>query len=215
MKNLRITLLAIICFNIVKLASAQDSKIVIPAFQDKYSKYVEQLEGGDLNIDYTDFRNSFLDSKQFSNKSTNYDSLKKEVYNMIKDKNYQSVINTTKAMLSIDYTSMFAHKYLQQTYRIIGDTVNQKKYHDIEFGLLYSITKSGDGKTCETGWHITQIEEEYFILNMIGAQLKKQSLIIGGSNSCDKMDVKTEKGESKTYYFEVNKVLEQEEKMFK
>jgi hypothetical protein len=60
-----------------------------------------------------------------------------------------------------EYTSMFTHKYLQQTYKIIGDTSDQKKYHDIEFGLLFSITKTSDGKACETGWHVTQVEEEY------------------------------------------------------
>ena len=117
-------------------------------------------------------------------------------------------------MLSIDYTSMFAHKYLQQTYKIIGDTINRNKYHDIEFGLLYSITESGDGKTCETGWHVTQIEEEYFVLNMIGASLQEQSISSSGKNNCDKMVVKTEEGETKTYYFEANKVFELEEKMF-
>ena len=117
-------------------------------------------------------------------------------------------------MLSIDYTSMFAHKYLQQTYQILGDTANNRKYHDIEFGLLYSITKSGDGATCETGWHVTQIEEEYFILNMIGADLQNQSIISGSENTCDKIVVKTEEGEIKTYFFEANKVFEMEGKMF-
>jgi hypothetical protein len=47
------------------LVFGQDNKIEIPAFNDKYSKYVEQLERGELNIDYSDFRNSFLDSKQY------------------------------------------------------------------------------------------------------------------------------------------------------
>ena len=192
----------------------QDTKIQIPNFNDKYSEYVKQLESGKVDIDYVDFRNSFLESKQFSKKSTNYDSLKKQVYVEIKNKNYQGVINLTKAMLSIDYTSMFAHKYLQQTYKILGDTTNRNKYHDIEFGLLYSITKSGDGKTCETGWHVIQIEEEYFILNMIGADLQKQSISSSGKNNCDKMVVKTEDGETETYYFEANKVFEMESKMF-
>jgi hypothetical protein len=50
---------------------------------------------------------------------------------------------------------------------------------------------------------------------MIGAQLQVQSISSGGSNSCDKMVVKTEEGETKTYYFEANKVFEQEVKMFK
>ena len=40
-------------------------------------------------------------------------------------------------MLSIDYTSMIAHKILRQTYNIIGDTLNAKKYKTIQFGLLH------------------------------------------------------------------------------
>jgi hypothetical protein len=193
----------------------QDTKIEIPNFNDKYSEYVRQLENGKTDIDFTDFRNSFLESKQFDKKSTNYDSLKKQVYTEIKNKNYKEVVRLTKAMLTIDYTSMFAHKYLQQTYKILGDTLNKNKYHDIEFGLLYSITRSGDGKTCETGWHVTQIEEEYFILSMLGAEFQSQSISSGGKNTCDKMIVKTDDGETKTYFFEANKVFEMEKKMFR
>lgn len=171
MTNNKAQILTIFLLQLATLVLGQESKIKMPTFDDKYSKYVKQLESGELDIDYTDFRNSFLDSKQFAQKDTSYDNLKRQVYVEIKRQNYQEVVKLTKPMLSIDYTSMFAHKYLQQTYNIVGDTLNQKKYHDIEFGLLYSITQSGDGKTCETGWHVTQIEEEYFILNMIGAQL--------------------------------------------
>lgn len=195
-------------------AFGQDAKIEVPNFNDNYSNYVKQLESGKIDIDYADFRNSFLESKQFNKKTRNYDSLKKQVYAEIKGENYNNVVRLTKAMLSIDYTSLFAHKYLQQTYKILGDTTNRNKYHDIEFGLLYSITRSGDGKTCETGWHVTQIEEEYFILGMLGADLQKQSVSAGGKNTCDKMLVKTEEGEIKTYYFEANKVFEMESKVF-
>lgn len=193
----------------------QHENVVIPKYNDKYSKYVKQLEAGNTDIDYVDFRHSFLESKQFDLKSTNYYDLKKQVYNEASNKNYAGVIKLTKSMLSIDYTSMFAHKYLQQTYKILGDSINRNKYRDIEYGLLYSITRSGDGKTCETGWHVTQIEEEYFILNMIGADLQSQSINNSDSNICDKMDVKTEEGELKTYYFEANKVFEMERKQLK
>ncbi|TGE06237.1 DUF4919 domain-containing protein [Hymenobacter fodinae] len=195
-------------------ANGQKNSIEIPPFDDKYSNYVRKLEKGELDIDYTDFRNSYLESKQFGKKGIELDNIRKKVYNEVKNKNYQNVISLTKAMLSLDYTSMFAHKYLQQNYKIIGDTLNQKKYYDIEFGLLYSIIRSNDGKTCETGWHVTQIEEEYFILSMIGAQLQSQSISNGGKNACDKMVVKMEDGETRTYFFEANKIFEQERKLF-
>jgi hypothetical protein len=149
--------------------------VIIPNFDGKYSEFVIQLEDGNTNIDYAEFRNSFLESKQFDIKSErrkDYDSLKNEVYNLMKKSNYQGVIKLTKAILSIDYTSMFAHKYLQQTYKILNDTTNRNKYHDIEFGLLYSIINSGDERTCETSWKVVQIEEEYFIVNILGAELQ-------------------------------------------
>jgi hypothetical protein len=199
-----------IAFNVL----GQENGIKIPSFNDKYSNYIRQLENNDLDIDYADFRNSFLESKQFSKKGMNYDSLKRQVFDEIKSRNYNKIITLTKSMLSIDYTSMFAHKYLQQTYKVLGDSINQKKYHDIEFGLLNSIMKSGDGKACATGWHVTQIEEEYFIIGMAGGQFQSQSITNGGKNMCDMLQIKTEEGEIKNYYFEANKIFEMEKKMF-
>lgn len=100
---------------------------------------------------------------------------------------------------------MFAHKYIQQTAKIIGDTMLYKKHHHIEFGLLKSIVNTGNGKTCDSGWEVTQIEEEYFILNMVGADLKKQSL----KGICDKMEVTIlESGQQKTYYFDTYYIFE-------
>jgi hypothetical protein len=193
----------------------QGARIEIPPFNDRYTDYIKKLEGGNTEIDYVDFRHSFLESRQYSLKGRRYDSLKKLVMPAAESGNYQEVISLTKAMLSIDYTSMYAHKFLQQTYKILGDTVNRNKYHDIEFGLLNSIARNGNGKTCETGWHVIQIEEEYFMLDMLGAVLQRQSISSGGSNMCDKMEVMTEEGEQKTYYFEIGKVFEARKKLLK
>jgi hypothetical protein len=141
-----------------------------------------------------------------SKNSTEYDSLKKEMYEQMDKSNYQKIIKITKAMLSIDYTSMIAHKILRQTYKIIGDTTNAKKYKAIQFGLLNSIVRNGDGKTYETAWPVIQLEEEYFILQMLGAKMKKQSTDNNGG-ICDKMEVVMD-GENRTYYFETSKVFE-------
>lgn len=183
-------------------------QIVVPDFKDKYSDYVKQLEAGQTDINYQDFRFSFIESEQFivANKNSNkLDSLKKEMYANMKTKNYTNVIGITKQMLSVDYTSMLAHKILRQTYKIIGDTINAEKHKTIQFGLLNSIVKNGDGQTCETAWKVIQISEEYFILEMIDAELLKQSVDNEGG-LCDKMEVKVD-GKKKTYYFETSKVF--------
>ena len=109
-------------------------------------------------------------------------------------------------MLSIDYTSLIAHKILRQSYKIIGDTANARKYKTIQFGLLNSIARNGDGRSCATAWPVIQLAEEYFMLEMLGAQLKKQSIDKTGG-LCDKMEVRVE-GSQKTYYFATSKIFE-------
>jgi len=187
-----------------------NSKIEIPTFSDKYSNLVKQLENGKTDIDYREFRESFIESEQFkiySLQKTRFDSLQKAMYLQIDKKDYQAVIQVTKKMLSINYTSLLAHKILRQTYKIVDDTINATKYKTIQFGLLNSIVKSGDGKTCSTAWHVIDVSEEYFILQILGADLLKQS-IDNKEGICDKMEVKTEEGDKKTYYFETSKVFE-------
>ncbi|MDF3027651.1 MAG: hypothetical protein K0S23_1958 [Fluviicola sp.] len=192
------------------LSFGQNSvEIVIPTFKDKYSESVKKLEAGETNINYQDFRYSFIESEQFiiaSGKSKEMDSLKKEMYTQMRNSNSQEIINLTKQILSIDYTDMMAHKILRQTYKNIGDTVNASKYKTIQFGLLNSIVKNGDGQTCATAWPVVQVTEEYFILQMLDAKLQEQS-IDRKDGLCDRMDVKVE-GKKKTYYFETTKVFE-------
>lgn len=215
MKKSILILLTVIFTSIFSFGQ-KANEVIIPNFNDKYSEYIKKIESGQTEVDYKDFRFSFIESEQFKvayKQHAVFDSLKKEMYLQMSKKNYQEIINITKGMLSIDYTSMLAHKILQQTYKITGDTVNKKKYHDIEFGLLNSIVKNGDGKTCETAWPVIQIEEEYFILDILGAELQKQS-IENNKGLCDKMAVKVD-GEKKTYYFETSKVFEGYNKFLK
>ena len=184
--------------------------VKVPSFNDKYAAFVKQLEAGQTDINYKAFRESFIESEQFiiaSGKSMEYDSLENLMYEKMKIKDYQALIIVTKQMLSIDYTSMIAHKILRQTYSYLGDSLNAKKYKTIQFGLLNSIVKNGDGKTCATAWPVIQVKEEYFILQILGANLQKQTVDHTGG-VCDKMEVKTEEGENKTYYFEISMVFE-------
>ena len=98
-----------------------------------------------------------------------------------------------------------AHKILRQTCETIGDTINAKKHKTILTGLLNSIVKNGDGKTCKTAWPVIQVSEEGFILQMLGAKI--QNIEVGNkSGLCDKFEVEVDKT-SMTYYFETSNIL--------
>ena len=213
MKNRNLLLLILILISISSFGQS-NTEVIIPNFNDKYCDYIKKLEAGKTDIDYQDFRFSFIESEQFkiaNEKSKDLDSLKNAMYVQMDKSNYQEIIKITKQMLSIDYTSMIAHKILRQTYQIVGDTINAVKYKTIQFGLLTSIVKKGNGQSCSTAWPVIQINEEYFILEMLGAKLQKQSIYNKGG-LCDKMEVKVD-GKKKTYYFETSKVFEGYEKL--
>ena len=214
MKRSTLLLLTMFMTVAMRLFGQSNSEVVLPSFQDTYSDYVKKLESGETNIDYQDFRFSFLKSEQFNlaqAASKEFDSLKREMYVQMNAANHSEIIHITKQLLSIDYTDMKAHKILRQTYKIIGDTANAAKYKTIQFGLMNSILQKGDGRSCETAWPVIQEEEEYFILEMVGAKLKEQTLVQDGG-ICDKMDFKVD-GKNKTYYFEVSKIFEGYKKM--
>jgi hypothetical protein len=194
----------------IRSFSQPGSDVVLPTFGDRYSDFVKQLEAGQTDINYREFRESFIESEQFkvaSRKYKEFENLKKEMYSLMSKKSHQEIIVVTKKMLSIDYTSMIAHKILRQTYSIVGDTANATRYKTIQFGLLNSIVKNGDGKSCSTAWPVIQIEEEYFILQMVGASLLKQSTDYT-FGICDVMEVRMEEGDVRTYYFDITKVFE-------
>jgi hypothetical protein len=186
---------------------AQDTSVTVPRFDDQYSKLVRRLEAGETSINYREFRDSFLESEQFKvvgNEQPNLDTLRKTLHELMQTSKYADIVAVAKKMLSLDYTDMEAHKILQQTYKKLGDVSNQKKYHDIEFGLLNSIVKSGDGKTCRTGWPVIQVTEEYFILAMLGAKVLQQS--VDPEGPCDRIEAQTDQGKT-VYYFEISQVF--------
>lgn len=197
----------IFLFNFILVTGQTDTKIKVPELDDNYSKTVQILENGKTDIDYKSFRESFIESKQFkiaSEKRTEFRELTKAMYRQMSESKYDSIITTTKKLLSIDYTSMNAHKILRQTYKYIGDTMNAEKHKTIQFGLLKSIVNNGDGKSCKNGWSVIQISEAYFILDMLGVELDNQR-IAGGI--CDRMEVVDENGEKKIYYFDISNVF--------
>lgn len=198
-----LALLSVSCFTYAQ-------SISIPAHKDKYSDLVRQLESGNTHINFREFRESLIDSRQFllaGEKTEEQNKLDKEMKNMMGKEDYQGVIKTSAALLSIDYTNMMAHMLRSRAFEKTADTANQSKYRTILDGLVNSILDNGDGKTCATGWPVIKVEEEYFILRAMGLQPLGQSVDKNGG-ICDKIEVQTKEGGTLTYFFNVAKVFE-------
>ena len=85
-----------------------------------------------------------------------------------------------------------------------GDVPGHLYHRMIFYGLLTSIVTSGDGKSPETAYKVISVDEEYTVLNHIGAKVKSQSLVAG---SCDAMAVQFN-GADTTLYFDASIPME-------
>lgn len=225
MKHLKTSLLAILLVSSAAFAQTktkakakpqaqQPVKITVPMFNDAYTKYVKHLEEGNVQgIDFAEFRASYLYSEQFkvaSEKSQEYNRLKTLLAEQTEKQKFTDVITTAKQMLSIDYTSLVALRALSNAYAETGDAKNSAKYASIQNGLLQSIITRGNGSTCQTAWPVIQEEEEYFVLETIGAGVVASSIYRTGG-VCDEIQA-MKNGKKTNYYFETTR-LEEGKKM--
>lgn len=92
----------------------------------------------------------------------------------------------------------------------VGDVKGYFHHRMIYYGLLTSILGEGDGKTAKTAYKVISVDEEYQVLNHLGAKLKKQTLVDG---PCDAMQVELD-GKEVTLYFDVSISMAATHKLF-
>lgn len=187
----------------------RSSAILLPTDGDLYAKEVARAEAGDETIDFRALRFAYLESAAYrrARSDNTLRELKKKILTAAKAGAHEQVRSTALQILSIEYINLYGHKFLRQSCSKLNDDACERHHHYIEFGLLRSITSSGNGKSCDTAWEVVNLEEEYFILFALGVKLDQQSLINSVKHHCDEMHVTDKTGSTKTYYFNVDAVL--------
>ena len=121
----------------------------------------------------------------------------------ISESDYETVIQlATKAIEEFPF-DLRPLKVLGYVYHLKGDEDMAQKTHNRFHGVIGAIMSSGDGKTCETGFHIISVSHEYVLLNMFQFQVKYQSLTDG----CDYLRLERNKEKIKGLYFNIEKLF--------
>ena len=193
--------------------------VVLPADGDEYSALVARADAHDTTVDFRALRLAYLKSRAYQragNEPDTVSQLRKEMYAATRVPDGAATVRQkAEALLSIDYTNMEAHKLLRQSCAVLHDDACAELHHFVEFGLLTSITQTGDGKSCAKGWEAFQVPEEYVVLRMLGMTATRQSLITEGGHTCDALDVKDENGAASTYFFNIDVMWAAETALFK
>jgi hypothetical protein len=190
-------------------------QIVLPNDGDEYSSLVARAVAEDHSIDFRALRFAWLKSNAHKGGHADETALESNLFDAARGGNDVRVREAAVKLLSVNYINMFAHAVLRQSCAKLHDDPCVQQHHFIEFGLLTSITQSGDEKTCKTGWEVVAVREEYFVVHMLGDTPADQALINGADGPCDELNATGPDGKPQAFYFRIDAVLKDEMSMLK
>jgi hypothetical protein len=124
--------------------------------------------------------------------------------NKIKEKDYDKIINLTTLSINEFPFDLRQMNYLSYIYYLKGDNQMQQKVSRKFGGIIDAIMTSGDGKTCETAFHVISVGHEYVLLNLFEFEFESQSL----TGNCDYMALEKDDRNIEGIYFNIAKLFE-------
>jgi hypothetical protein len=223
----QITLLLFMLLGIT--ISAQETSFIAPDYKaiEKeisnkkstyyYPKLMERLIKNDTLLTHDEFRHLyfgyFFQPKYNAFWQSPDEKKLREFYNKetLGAADYDEIIKLANHSLSDFPFDLKQLNYLAYIYHLKGDKVAAKtasyKFHNI-MNVIFS---SGDGKQCETGFHVLLVEHEFVMLNVFDIKSNSQSLV----GNCDYLGFEKGKYKVEGIYFNIEKMLENERKSLK
>lgn len=201
---------------------APDYKAIEKEIQDKKSTFyypvlMEKLVKSDTLLTTEEYRHlyfGYVFQPKYNAfwKSPDDEKLRKfynkETYN---SKDYDEIIKLINRSLESFPFDLKQLNFLSYIYHLKGDEELAKKT-SIKFdNIVGAILSSGDGKQCETGFHVLLVDHEYMLLNIFELTTNGQSLI----GKCDYLSFEKGKYKVDGIYFNIEKMLENESKIFR
>lgn len=218
-KNL-LFLLIVFCFS--KSFSQEDFKIpdyeqIKKEITDKssdyyYPKLMERLTVADTTLTLEDYRHLYygyvFDSKYSAYwRSPDQEKLQKYYSQQNLDPgDYDKVIKLLNHSISEFPFDLRQLNFLTYVYHLKGDEEASKKTSYKFHGIVNAILSTGNGRKCETGFHVISVSHEYVILNLFEVQSESQSLI----GHCDFLSFEKGKYKIDGLYFDIQKMMESE-----
>ncbi|MGH1519811.1 DUF4919 domain-containing protein [Chryseobacterium sp. JK1] len=191
---------------------APDYPLIEKNIQDKnselyYPKLLKRLQQNDTLLTNDQYRHLYFG--YLFQKSYNPYKISKKAEEMtryyrgegITEKDLPKGIQLFKEALEENPLDIRAMNYLAYMYHLINDEGAAKKIAENFRGLLEAILSSGDGLTCETGFHVISVTDEYVMMNRFQMESISQSY----KGQCDYQKFEKDKYTVPGLYFNVSK----------
>jgi hypothetical protein len=131
----------------------------------------------------------------------NKKELEKSDYNSIIYIGNKSLMNFPFDLVQIDFIVF--------SYHMLGDKEKEKGLQHVFLGLVSAILSSGDGESCETGYHVININHEYELLKISRLDAVAQK----NEDNCDVFVLDKNDRGKKAVFFDISRMIEAKAKM--
>jgi uncharacterized protein YegJ (DUF2314 family) len=130
----------------------------------------------------------------------------------IKAKDYDKIISLAEETLTEFPFELRSMNFMAYVYHLKGNEAMAKKISFRVGKIFEAIMSTGDGRTCESSWHVISTTHEYVALNMFRLNSTSQALI--GQN-CDYLTLEKNEHNVEGLYFNIEQLFSKNAEKFK
>jgi hypothetical protein len=176
----------------------------------RYQALVAKAKTGDAPVDWAELRFAYADRP---NAPVVSEEVRAAMRAAVGRKDYDEALYRASVLLQADYVDAEAHLGAAAAYRGLGKAAEADRERSIAQGIFKSMM-TGDGLTSASAYTVVSVAEEYQLMAVLGRKVTGQSTMQAGGHGYDVLTVVGENGEAAAYYFQIDRVLQAERKLF-
>lgn len=165
----------------------------------KYEALVQRVRAGDQSVDLNELRLAAGEAGIESDTDA-----RDRLMTAAKNHDFKKMAAAADAVLKSNYADLDGHYFAKIAAKELGKPELEEFHRWVEMGLLKSLRSSGDGQSPETAMKVISVDEEYFILRIMGQMPGRQALSTCAGSPCDIMTTTDpESKQQHRWYFDV------------
>jgi hypothetical protein len=165
----------------------------------KYEALVQRVRSGDQTVDLNELRLTAGEAGIASSANA-----RDKLMRVARSHDFKEMAKAADDVLKSNYTDLEGHYFARIAAKQMGKPELEEFHHWVEMGLLKSLRSSGDGQSPITAMKVISVDEEYFILHMMGQTLGEQALGTCAGAPCDILTVTdVESKQQHKWYFNI------------
>jgi hypothetical protein len=146
-----------------------------------YECILRRLQSRYDSVNYTELRRAYTHTPDYSPyNDRSVIMFRDKMLSTLSEKDYDSAIKYAECSLNINYLNIEAHMVIHEAQLILGNSDDAIKHRHIADSLLNSVLSSGNGQSPRTAYKVISVQEEYAVINALGARTVRQVLVNGG-----------------------------------